>query len=482
MQTSIARYSELERTKRIDAEFFWPVFLDLNKVLSAKIVQPLTALCKVSDGNHMSVAHHFQTENGIPYFRGQDINTDFFIENAKPTFIPENIYARPYMRRSWIQEGDILLSIVGTIGSLSIVTEKVKKSTGSCKIAILRPKKKRSGYIASFLQSKYGQFQIKRNTRGAVQQGLLLEDMEQIQVYIPSEELEKSISKKIQDAIELNRFSKDKYKDAQTLLLSELGLADWQPKRRLTFVKSHCEVEKAERADAEYFQPKYEEIKEAIKRYPGRWARLGELCELVGHPSNPPYSDAESKDKTFIVVQKHLGDFTLTDAYWSDADSKHTTKEFLKKNAQYLLQKKDLVLYTVGGAPHIGKANIIFDDRIPATIGSFVTLVRANENKINPFLLLVLFNSPIGYLLTNRFQRGMVQQYIYPKDLVQTVIPIVREAIQVQIEQKVVDAFNLQEQSRQLLECAKRAVEIAIEQNEQTAIDWLEHETKGFHS
>ena len=156
-------------------------------------------------------------------------------------------------------------------------------------------------------------------------------------------------------------------------------------------------------------------------------------------------------------------------------------KEFVKKNAQYLLKKNDLVLYTVGGPPHIGKANIIFDVKIPATIGSFVTLVRADESKINPFLLLVLFNSPIGYLLTNRFQRGMVQQYIYPKDLVKSVIPIVPEQIQAQIQQKVVESFNSRKQSKHLLECAKRAVEIAIEQDELTAIDWLESVTNGFH-
>ena len=55
------------------------------------------------------------------------------------------------------------------------------------------------------------------------------------------------------------------------------------------------------------------------------------------------------------------------------------------------------------------------------------------------------------------------------------------EAIQAQIEQKVVDAFNLQEQSKRLLEFAKRAVEISIEQDEQTAIDWLENATNRLH-
>ena len=34
--------------------------------------------------------------------------------------------------------------------------------------------------------------------------------------------------------------------------------------------------------------------------------------------------------------------------------------------------------------------------------------------------------------------------------------------------------INLRRHAKDLLECAKRAVEIAIEQDEQTAIDWLE--------
>ena len=42
------------------------------------------------------------------------------------------------------------------------------------------------------------------------------------------------------------------------------------------------------------------------------------------------------------------------------------------------------------------------------------------------------------------------------------------------MHQKVVESFNLRKHAKHLLEHAKRAVEIAIEQDEQTAIDWLE--------
>ncbi len=47
-------------------------------------------------------------------------------------------------------------------------------------------------------------------------------------------------------------------------------------------------------------------------------------------------------------------------------------------------------------------------------------------------------------------------------------------AKQLEIQQKVTETFSLRKQSKQLLENAKRAVEIAIEQNENKAIQWLE--------
>ena len=42
------------------------------------------------------------------------------------------------------------------------------------------------------------------------------------------------------------------------------------------------------------------------------------------------------------------------------------------------------------------------------------------------------------------------------------------------LNRKSIESFNLRKRAKDLLEHAKRAVEIAIEQDEQTAIDWLE--------
>ena len=59
-----------------------------------------------------------------------------------------------------------------------------------------------------------------------------------------------------------------------------------------------------------------------------------------------------------------------------------------------------------------------------------------------------------------------------------TVIPILSEDKQIEIRQRVAEAFALRKRSKHLLECAKRAVEMAIEQDEQIALAWLKSQIK----
>lgn len=53
-------------------------------------------------------------------------------------------------------------------------------------------------------------------------------------------------------------------------------------------------------------------------------------------------------------------------------------------------------------------------------------------------------------------------QHLY--DIRTFAIPLLPEEKETQIQQKITESFNLRKQSKHLLECAKRAIEIAIEQ------------------
>ena len=104
--------------------------------------------------------------------------------------------------------------------------------------------------------------------------------------------------------------------------------------------------------------------------------------------------------------------------------------------------------------------------------------LKTRSDKINNEYLTFVLNSILTREQANRDVGGSVILHWRPSQVKRTVIPILPESKQTQIRQKVIESFHLREQSRRLLGCAKRAVEIAIEQDERTALNWLENEQR----
>jgi len=76
-----------------------------------------------------------------------------------------------------------------------------------------------------------------------------------------------------------------------------------------------------------------------------------------------------------------------------------------------------------------------------------------------------------------KYNVGTQYPVIKDEDVLNLIIPIIDNKIQTQIEQKIKESFKLKEESKQLLEVAKRAVEIAIEQDEDTAMEYIQINT-----
>ncbi len=108
--------------------------------------------------------------------------------------------------------------------------------------------------------------------------------------------------------------------------------------------------------------------------------------------------------------------------------------------------------------------------------GGILRLKTITDKLNNEYLTLVL-NAILTKEQVNRDVGGSVILHWRPDQVKGTVIPILPRKKQIQIQKKIVKSFALRKQSKRLLECAKRAVEIAIEKDEQTAISWLERET-----
>ena len=167
-------------------------------------------------------------------------------------------------------------------------------------------------------------------------------------------------------------------------------------KHRLTFVRNYSDAEQAGRIDAEYFQPKYEEITCAIKNYSGGWDTMGRLvtmkkCIEVGSES---YLD---EGIPFVRVS-NINPFEIT-------EEKYISEALYAKIIQYQ-PKQGEILLSKDGTP--GIAHYLREQSskmIPS--GGILRLKIKTDGIDNDYLTLVL-NSILVKEQVNRDVGGSV--------------------------------------------------------------------------
>jgi hypothetical protein len=332
-------------------------------------------------------------------------------------------------------------------------------------VALIRPGENLlSGFLAVYLNCSYGQGLADRFKTEQMNPYISLVNLAKMPVPLLSMNFQGKIEYVVFSAQKIKSQSKLEYIQAQSLLLSELGLSDWWPQHQLTFVKNYSDTRQAGRIDADYFQPKYEEIINAVKSYPGGWDMLGDLatiqkCVEVG-------SDEYLEEGVPFVRVSNLSPFEISEEKFISDKLYAEIEQHQPRQGEILLSKDA----TPGIAHYL-------DQRPPKMIPSGGILRLKNKaDKVNSEYLTLALNSILTKEQVNRDVGGSVILHWRPDQVKGTVIPILSEEKQTQIQQKVIESLSLRRQSKHLLECAKQAVEIAIDQDERTAFDWLADE------
>jgi len=444
---SIIQKSQLEGAQRLDAEYYQPEYLESQNILKSWPSSFLSDICKVTDGNHSTISEQF-ADSGVRYLRGKDLN-DFFISDSEPTFIPENIYTR--LKRSHIFRDDVLISIVGTVGMVSIVAGSFDKLTGNCKIAILHPKNVNPWFLSVFLISRYGQDQVQRKVAGAVQTGIILKDLSNIVVPRIADALQNKIARLVKESYEQQLLSKHLYSNAENLLLEELGLKNFQVEDNLSFVVNFSEVQEAHRMDAEHFQPKYEKLIEKIKQ---KEARV--LTEVVKNidAKFDPYKKPDDNFK-YVELANINSSIGIIDGY-----SEILGKE-APSRAKRLLRNGDVVVSSVEGSlEKVALVDTIQDGYLAST-GFF----QFRSEKMLPEVLLVLAKSIVIQWQLKKHCAGTILTAVPGESLKKMFVPPISKETQQKIAEMVRKSHEARKKSKELLEEAKRKVEEMIEKS-----------------
>ena len=192
-------------------------------------------------------------------------------------------------------------------------------------------------FLSTFLNCKYGYSQSTRHVVGITRPALDYSAIKSFLIPDLNRKFQETIASYCHRAEKLRKDSKQCYSDVQTLLLSEIGLADWQPKHQLTFVKNFSDIENAERIDADYFQPKYDDIVNTIKNYSGGCDTLGNIvtlkkCVEVG-------SKAYLEDGIPFVRVSNLSPFEITQEKYISEELYAEIEEHQPKQGEILLSK-----------------------------------------------------------------------------------------------------------------------------------------------
>ena len=141
----------------------------------------------------------------------------------------------------------------------------------------------------------------------------------------------------------------------------------------------------------------------------------------------------------------------------------------LPANAKRVLKKGDIIVSKV--RTYRGAITIVQED---GYVGSGAFCVLREDGQINKETLLACLRSKLFLTWSLKPNTGTSYPTLDDNDILDFPIPILCKEKQAEIEQKVLKSFNLRKRAKGLLEHAKCAVEIAIKQNEQAAIKWLE--------
>lgn len=469
MQYSIVNYKNIRAITedfRFDADYFKPKYLKQDRQRTHFKNIPIGDFCYVTDGQHgyhevdeSSSIFHLTAKNAKGWFA----NTEDADRLAK--------WVDDKNKRSSLKERDLILSTRGTVGLCALVMKEALPANidqDVARIAIDTKAEVEPEFLLAYLNCEFGQDWLIRNSSGMVQQGLPLDKVRRIPIPLLSSGFQKYCKQIIEVGYKSSRHSETLYLQAEQVILSKLGLLNWKPKHRLSFIMNFSDTQARGRIDAEYFQPMHEEVVKAIKSSKNH-ACLGDIVSIKKciEPGSEAYQDAgipflRVSNLSKFGINNHNQQFLSESLY-------HTLKMHQPEKGEILLSKDATpgIAFYLKHAP--GKM-------IPS--GGILRVSIKDVESVRPEYLTLVLNSVIVQKQIERDAGGSIINHWLVDQVKNTLIPILPVSTQKEISEKIDESFSNREKSRRLLEIAKRGVEMAIEKNETESEKWINLELK----
>jgi len=469
IEYSEVQFNELYGDMRVDAQYYDPFFIRNERIIKKKPTKYVSSFMHRPQYG-ISIA---MNEDGIGYkmLKMDDIVGIFASdENAKYANITEETFENFELNKF-----DVLFNRVNSdefVGRTGIYLLEGDHTFASYLVRITSDKTCANCYLTIFLNCKYGYNCLQRVKRRAVNQANInAQELKALAIPFPSEKLQKQIEKLVVEAYNQKLHSQTIYQEAETMLLKELALYDWQPET-VKFKMKDIEYETEDtiteinlsqalqhaRIDAEYWQPNNTSLEKTIKSYHLGYSFIRDICTIYDTNVIP-----ESNIKHKYIELANIG---------GQGDIKDYTFDFgvnLPTRARRLIEGGQIIISSIEGS--LSSCALI----TKGLTGSFCSngFYVLDSNQINSETLLLLFKSQPYQFLLKKGCSGTILTAINKRFFTKIPVPKVEAKIQKILKTKVNNCYKARQYSKHLLERAKRAVVIFIEDDEHKAIKFI---------
>jgi len=393
---------------RLDCNFNNPELIKFDKWIEKQSNSVLISkICDITDGSHEVRTY---VDDGILFLRIINIKEDGLdLSNVK--YISEKEH-KEYLKRSSLEENDVLLTKTGTLGVTFVVPKDLGEANISADLGVLKIKKEYKQdalpeFLSIFLSSDFALKQIYKNISGSSRDRIVLKNIKKIKILLPDVTKQEILIKKFNELKkeaeeDLNSFN-DKINKIKKYLNSKINL-NLDNQTNIFIVKKE---RIKDRLDCYFYVPEFKFLLSELKKINNGNLKIIEAKDL---DLNKPIQKEEF-DELKNHVFKYL-DIGNTDKDLGEiADFEEEVLMNLPTRAKQKANTNDiLVPRPIGSTSTIVKIDKEFDKQFYST--GFIGIKNKSEQEA--LLLKAVLMSDIVQKQFFYLQSGSLQPEITP--------------------------------------------------------------------
>jgi len=443
---SIIQKSQLEGAKRLDAEYYCsPRLLGGNDFYTGADVVSFVQYGTSEELN--------EEDKGYPVLRLNEFEEYF---SGIPVKSCEKLSEEQFEELK-LKKGDVLITRTNgnpaLVGKAALVMKNSDVAFASYLFRV-RPEKTKinSATLVAFLDSKFGRSEIEKYLMPSIQSNFSPAKFREIKIPKFSDIFLQKIENLFNTAYSELQNSKSIYAQAEDLLLEELGLKDFKADEDLYSIVNFSDIKSVNRMDAEYFQPKYEQLMKRMKEK-SKIKQIEEIASVKrGSLIGPVFYDESG------TPYIRGGDFSS--GRLEKEKFVYINNRFQYKN-ETKIKEGDIVFALIGS---VGTSALVSEEFDNSFISNNVGKISIKDKReILPDYFAIVLQSIIGKFQFEKEMSQTAQPKISDSLVRNFYIPILSEKIQQKIAELVRESHAARKKARELLEEAKRKVEELIE-------------------